>query len=226
MSADGTIPESRTSATTSNWYTPPYIIEPARAFLGGAIDLDPASCALANRTVGARRIITEAEDALSCDWGSGRSIFCNPPTPPRPFWGLVNGAVRPGRGVPGTYERAVFIGYSIEVLQQFQLGDYIDGWHLCIPSKRIPFQTTAEDRRRTLTMRFSKTQDELAKATGEKRSQLVKKIDALAGAIAVLKNVAPDTLVTGDAPAHASVLLGWGPREEWVEAMSGVGMCR
>ena len=39
------------------WYTPPYIIEKAKLVLG-TIDLDPASCEYANRTVGASKIYT------------------------------------------------------------------------------------------------------------------------------------------------------------------------
>lgn len=41
------------------YYTPAFIIEAARAVLGGRIELDPASCDFANQTVQAGRIFTD-----------------------------------------------------------------------------------------------------------------------------------------------------------------------
>ena len=49
------------------YYTPPFIVEAARAVLG-TIDLDPASSPLANLTVRARHIFTLADDGLSQPW--------------------------------------------------------------------------------------------------------------------------------------------------------------
>ena len=203
MSADGTIPEARTSADTSSWYTPAYIVDAARAFLGGRIDLDPASCALANRTIGAKRFITEEEDALSCDWGSGLSIFCNPPSPPRPWWKKMRETLE--HSITG--QRAVFVGYSIETLQQFQDDlEWFNEWRICIPSKRVKYETTAGDRVRVLQWR--------------------KETPALKRQLEALLAVPPDTLVTGDAPSHASVLFGWGPADDWRAAFSHIGACR
>jgi len=56
---------------TSNrveWYTPEHIIEAARSTMGGVIDLDPASCEIANRTVRARHYYTADHDGLSQKW--------------------------------------------------------------------------------------------------------------------------------------------------------------
>ena len=58
------------------WYTPGPIVEAATRVMG-RIDLDPASCAVANGVVGARRIFTKADDGLKHDW-RGR-VFLNPP---------------------------------------------------------------------------------------------------------------------------------------------------
>lgn len=51
----------------TEYYTPSYIIEAARKVLG-EIDLDPASCEYANKTVQAKTIFTIEDDGLSKEW--------------------------------------------------------------------------------------------------------------------------------------------------------------
>jgi phage N-6-adenine-methyltransferase len=67
----------RTQFTGENeWYTPAEYVEAARACLG-AIDLDPASSAVAQKTVRAARFFSRDNDGLRQEW-HGR-IWLNPP---------------------------------------------------------------------------------------------------------------------------------------------------
>ena len=60
----------------TEWYTPAKYIEAARRVLG-EIDLDPASCEMAQRTVGARHWYGIEDDGLGCEWWG--TVFLNPP---------------------------------------------------------------------------------------------------------------------------------------------------
>jgi phage N-6-adenine-methyltransferase len=65
------------SASGENeWYTPSAYIEAARQAMG-SIDLDPASCELAQETVKAGVYYTIADDGLAREWGG--NVWLNPP---------------------------------------------------------------------------------------------------------------------------------------------------
>lgn len=64
------------SSNSNEWYTPSVYIEAARLVMG-SIDLDPASCALANETVMADRYFDQAMDGLSREWRG--CVWLNPP---------------------------------------------------------------------------------------------------------------------------------------------------
>lgn len=68
------LPERET--TGDDYYTNEKIIERARKVLG-TIDLDPASHAVANRVVKAKRFFTIAQDGLRQQWGG--NVWLNPP---------------------------------------------------------------------------------------------------------------------------------------------------
>lgn len=64
------------SSEDVEWYTPGCYVESARRVMGG-IDVDPASCALANLTVQAAVYYDVEQDGLRQDW-PGR-VWLNPP---------------------------------------------------------------------------------------------------------------------------------------------------
>ncbi len=86
-----------TSSASNEAYTPPDVLEAARASLGGVIDLDPASCAVANEEVRARYYYTSrsrmswdtrdvtrrnTHGGLFLPWGhvsKPLTVWCNPP---------------------------------------------------------------------------------------------------------------------------------------------------
>jgi len=63
--------------STTEWYTPARYIEAARTVMG-SIELDPASCAQANRIVKAERYYTKEQNGLLQPW-CARSLWLNPP---------------------------------------------------------------------------------------------------------------------------------------------------
>ena len=69
-------PAPVTPTGKDEWYTPPSIIEAARQLMG-SIDVDPASCAVANRIVRANIFHTAADDGLHQPWFG--NVWCNPP---------------------------------------------------------------------------------------------------------------------------------------------------
>ncbi len=69
-------PVNRLSSDSMEWYTPAQYVEAARRVLG-EIDLDPASCNEANKTIRAGRYFAEKDDGLAHDW-PGR-VWLNPP---------------------------------------------------------------------------------------------------------------------------------------------------
>lgn len=64
------------SSESNEWYTPGQYVEAARTVMG-CIDLDPASCEYANRTVKAAEIYTESTNGFNKEW-RGR-VWLNPP---------------------------------------------------------------------------------------------------------------------------------------------------
>lgn len=202
------------SCATSEWYSPPEIVEPYRALVG-EIDLDPASCEAANaRTVVARSYYSLATPGggLAQRW-EGR-VWCNPPSPPRAWWERAVAAI-----VDREAESILFVAYSLEALQQSQGwgGVPMTAFSVCIPRRRIRYLTTVAERRAQLAARAARSSAQLQAGGRGWWQSGVRASDRLA--------TAPlDDLVPGDAPTHGSALVGMGvDHEAFAAAYAGVG---
>lgn len=69
-------PHVSQNSGNNEWYTPKHFIDSAKQVMG-AIDLDPASSDIANKTVGAEHYFTADDDGLNQQW-FGR-VWMNPP---------------------------------------------------------------------------------------------------------------------------------------------------
>lgn len=144
----------RHTSVTDSWFTPPEIIEAARVTLG-EIDLDPASCAQANETVKAKRFFgagSSVENGYTTGW-SGR-VFLNPPggrcdadgirlekggkSASKRWWEKLS-----NEWAAGSVEAAVFLGFSVEILQTTQVKPSCEfvpaDFPLCFPAHRLSF---------------------------------------------------------------------------------------
>lgn len=126
---------SRHSMDSPEWFTPRPYADAARELAGGAIDLDPASSAEANRIIRARRFYDERANGLRRKWAG--FVFVNAPGGLVPeFWHRLIDAWE-----AGDIRGGIWIGYSIEQLQTLQ-GYEIRSpleFPICVPDRRIPF---------------------------------------------------------------------------------------
>jgi hypothetical protein len=143
------------SSESTDHYTPKHIVEASRTVLGG-IDLDPASCALANELIQATAWYGPGsefgEDGLAEPW-LGR-VFLNPPGGRVPehlgdmgtksnaalWWATLASA-----WLTGEVEAAIFVGFTLEVLRSAQALDVPQplDFPLCVPASRIAFDTVS-----------------------------------------------------------------------------------
>lgn len=147
------------SSLTPEHYTPSYIVEAARATMG-SIDLDPASCDIANRTVRANvffshqpatsfwdgtKVVQKEHsgiNGLAAQWHG--NVFLNPPG------GVIDGASAPvlwfeklvDEFRAGNIHQAVFVAFSLEFLQTVQLSHamrYARDAFICISKRRVKY---------------------------------------------------------------------------------------
>jgi hypothetical protein len=134
-----TTPAKHSSASNEH-YTPPEIIEAARKCMG-RIELDPASCALANQTVKADRFYTKADRALRLEWKSP-AVWLNPPggkdgnqSRTLQWWEKLVYEWQAER-----LREAIFLAFNLEFLQTSQRS-LVKPMQLpfCVPAKRLDF---------------------------------------------------------------------------------------
>lgn len=138
-------PNTLLRSATCHHYTPPDLVERARVVLGGRIELDPFSCATANRIVRAERFITKREDGFSCRWKADTALI-NPPSgrvgnrsAPRVAWDLAVSAI-----VEGYLGAAIFVVFNLAQLQSLQSrrgGHDPLNFVTCVPRSRICYFT-------------------------------------------------------------------------------------
>lgn len=183
------------SAETICHYTPPAIVEAARATLGGRIELDPASDTLANSVVQAADFY--GDSGLERPWFG--PLFVNPPGYDRErnpqgaaaWWAkLMMEWEDAGRAWD-----AVFVGFSLELLQTTQTyaTAHPTKYPTCFFAKRIAFMVSPAARLATLHRAWLSTTD------ARRRATLQKKIDVAANALS-----AGQELVAGDSPTHGN----------------------
>jgi len=139
------------SSETVEHYTPLYIVDAARRVLGG-IDLDPASCAMAQDLIKAEvwygENSSDGEDGLEEPWG-GR-VFLNPPGGRVSEKGLGTSsnaalwwAKLASEWQAGEVEAAIFVGFTLEILRSAQALDVPQplDFPICVPKSRIKFDT-------------------------------------------------------------------------------------
>lgn len=140
------------SSKTWEHYTPRAVVEAAREVLG-SIDLDPASCPEAQQVVRARHWFGVDDDGLAQRWRG--QVFLNPPggalRGPADAWisecfDTKSRAVAWWRRLASSFlegdvTEAIFVGFSIEILQTAQSDEYPNptDFLCCIPRQRLKF---------------------------------------------------------------------------------------
>lgn len=126
------------SSKTNEHYTPSEVVTAARKILGD-IDLDPASCAIANKHVGASSFLTASDDGLARPW-YGR-VFLNPPGGKRNgdsladlFWRKLVTEYNEGR-----VSSAFFVGFNSNIMFMSQGSRCVLDFPVCLPRKRLQF---------------------------------------------------------------------------------------
>lgn len=124
------------SSKSDEYYTPAEYIAAVAEVLGG-IDLDPASCELAQATVGAKRYYTKADDGLAQPW-EGR-VYLNPP------YGTTGGESNQGiwaQRLVEAYTSGAVTGAVLLVKAALGYEWFEELWYrwpVCFPRRRLSF---------------------------------------------------------------------------------------
>lgn len=141
----------RHSKESVEWFTPEKLVAAEREVMG-EIDLDPLSCAVANKVVKATAIFTRRDDGLA-PWNVWRGrLHVNPHTEGlKPAWQKLVMSYEGALGGVRTASEAFWVGYSLEQLQVLQVGwpgrlpfDY----PMCYLNRRLRFWVSDAQRAR------------------------------------------------------------------------------
>jgi hypothetical protein len=150
-----TTPPALHSSKSQEHLTPADVVEAGRQTLGG-FDLDPATTPFANELIQAGAIYTRAYDGITKPWfgrvwlnppgGALRHECCGTKSEQALWWGRLASAWRSGE-----VEAAVFLGFSLELLQAAQgiepaVPQPLD-FPVCVPRKRIKFDQEVDGTR-------------------------------------------------------------------------------
>lgn len=173
----------RHSSESAEHYSPRKLVEAAREVLG-VIQLDPASCLIANKTVRALTFFDYHADGFSRVWHG--NVFCNPPggkdeggSRQKAWWYKLAEEWTTRR-----VNAAIFVGFSLEILQTTQVKAPATlppplHFPFCVPQVRVKYShPVAPD-----------------------------------GVQSSLRGIEQETEV-GESPPHASVIVYLPPREE------------
>ena len=127
----------RLSSKTDVWYTPESIIEKIRIVFDGKIELDPASCDIANLTIKADRYFTKEDNGLDKDW-KAKTVFLNPPggktgnkSNSQIWWNKFLSEF-----LKGNFQHGIWCGFSVE---QLCINPTMLNWFICFCRRRLKF---------------------------------------------------------------------------------------
>lgn len=135
------------SMDNDDWGTPLDIVRRAAEFLGGEIELDPASSFERNKVVGAKKWLGKADARMTGipeDWGNAKSLFINPPGGKQGSTNKTLAKVFFRKAVQHCVDneaRFVWVAYNINQLQTLQreYPEALRSCFLCVPEKRVAY---------------------------------------------------------------------------------------
>jgi ParB family chromosome partitioning protein len=115
------------------WFTPKEYINAARKVLG-SIDLDPASCELAQTVVRAKKYFTKDDDGLTKEWVA-KNVWLNAPYTPRVLGQFANKLL--DEIALGNVKNAILMVHSRSTGTKWFQRAATDAECFCLPKKRI-----------------------------------------------------------------------------------------
>lgn len=132
LTPDETPVSFRPDYDSDEWYTPAEYIEAARRTMG-SIDLDPATCELAQTVVQADVYLTKFENGIVQQW-IRENVWLNPPYGQADPWVAK---------LLAEYDKGAFVKQAIVLLNNMTETGYFQSlltrFPVCFPNRRIPF---------------------------------------------------------------------------------------